>query len=277
MSQHSPQQFPPDRGLYNRAAPLRTRIRTHDEYGTNRVPFIDWVISHIPWNGLEHVLDVGCGPGTYASAVAGRLTAGSYVGVDSSAAIIKSAQATFRGDERIQFQVGDAQVLPFPPQTFDVVLANHVLYHLRTEEALQEISRVLRINTGMLLAVTNSEHSMPELDYLHRLALGVNHEIPSTFRRFSLESGRKRLEEVFEKVAVWKYEDVLRFPEVEAVIAYYGSGWVYRTNGGRHDFELSQSELRRRYAVVSEAVARTIAEKGRFELHKTVCVFLASN
>lgn len=82
------------------------------------------------------VLDVACGDGRIPSTYA----APEVVVVDSSPAAVELAAA--RG---LDAQVADAQELPFPDDSFDVVTCNHALYHVPdVDKALAEFGRVLR-------------------------------------------------------------------------------------------------------------------------------------
>jgi SAM-dependent methyltransferase len=82
------------------------------------------------------VLDVACGDGRIPS----LYTAPEVVVVDSSPDAVERAAA--RG---LDAQLADAQELPFPDGSFDVVTCNHALYHVPdVDRALAEFVRVLR-------------------------------------------------------------------------------------------------------------------------------------
>jgi ubiquinone/menaquinone biosynthesis C-methylase UbiE len=86
------------------------------------------------------VLDVATGPGYVAAAAARRGAA--VVAVDFSAAMLAEAR---RHHPEIDFQVGDAEALPFPEGIFDAVVMSFGLLHLaRPDQALAEAHRVLR-------------------------------------------------------------------------------------------------------------------------------------
>ncbi len=85
------------------------------------------------------LLDVATGPGYVAEAAAQR--GASVVGVDFSAAMVALAGER---QPQIEFREGDAEALPFPDQTFDVVAINFGMLHFaRPEQALAEAYRVL--------------------------------------------------------------------------------------------------------------------------------------
>lgn len=86
------------------------------------------------------VLDVATGPGYLAAAAAQR--GANVTGVDFSAAMVALAR---QHHPSIEFQVGDAEALPLPDDSFDAVVMNFGLLHLaRPQRALEEAHRVLR-------------------------------------------------------------------------------------------------------------------------------------
>jgi SAM-dependent methyltransferase len=119
MSANPPTQYATDENLA-----LRQRLWAT----SRREPALDlfaWVLalSGLDAGGSQHVLDIGCGNGSYEAALADRAHAGGRVALDLSAGML----AVVTGAARVQ---ADAQALPFAPGAFDVVLAPHMLYHV---------------------------------------------------------------------------------------------------------------------------------------------------
>src|SRR6476620_9485162 len=86
-------------------------------------PFLDFTGTA----NAEEVLDVGCGTGNLAFAIAQRAKAKSITGVDFSAAYVENAKSRNRAAE-ITFEVGDATALPYGAGSVDRVLSMLVLF-----------------------------------------------------------------------------------------------------------------------------------------------------
>lgn len=105
----------------------------------------------------ERVLEVGGGEGRLSERVAGELAA-EVVMVDQSERMVEIAAA-----REVDARIGDVQALPFADETFDLVVAAWMLYHVTDlDRGLSEIARVLRPG-GRLIAVTNSSRHAAEL------------------------------------------------------------------------------------------------------------------
>ena len=113
--------------------------------------------------GTERVLDLGCGAALVADELADLPLR--YVGLDYGDHHIRFAFDKHRdgppGRLRASFVAGDAERLPFPNATFDVVVWSEVIEHLmRPELAVWEVARVLRPG-GTLVLTTNNASEMP--------------------------------------------------------------------------------------------------------------------
>jgi SAM-dependent methyltransferase len=113
------------------------------------------------------VLDVGCGTGVITGEVAHR-TKGRVMGLDLEPAMITYAAPRVQS---VEWLVGDAHHLPFPAETFDLVLCNFLL--LWTEDpalAVEEMARVVR-GGGVVLATSEPDYG-GRIDFPEDIALG---------------------------------------------------------------------------------------------------------
>ena len=109
-----------------------------------RAATVDRLDAELPENG--RVVDVGCGTGTLAIALAERRTDAKVIGVDGDPEILYLARAK-PGADRIEWKQGLAGMLPFEDGSIDVVTISLVLHHLLPDEkreALREAKRILK-------------------------------------------------------------------------------------------------------------------------------------
>ncbi len=260
---------------YQSDAGLRTRIETHRLYSRVKELWADWLLSLTEWRGDERVLDVGCGSGALLLPAAQRVPRGLAVGLDYSQAMVERCQMEARAQGlRLGLTRGTALRLPFPAASFDVVMANHMLYHVPDiSAALAEAHRVLKPD-GLFIAATNGANTMPEIDQVHQAAyarLGLpaptdyaGHRVSS---RFNLDNGRPPVEAVFSQVSVVRRADAFDFPTAEPFIRYYATLGTLTPD----DPALAEQVL----AAVREEVEAVIAERGVFSVDKESGAFVA--
>src|ERR1700740_1439091 len=89
------------------------------------------------------VLSVGCGPGVILNEVSELHPSVRATGIDISADRVKEAFQRNRETPRLNFVRGDAQAMPFPSDSFDLVYSRMLLQYLREKEkAVEEMARV---------------------------------------------------------------------------------------------------------------------------------------
>jgi SAM-dependent methyltransferase len=105
---------------------------------------LERVAGDLPEGGTA--IDVGCGTGTFAIALAGRRADAQVVGVDGDPEILGMARGK-EGAGSVEWKEGLAQELPFGDGSADAVTMSLMLHHLLPEEkalALAEARRVLK-------------------------------------------------------------------------------------------------------------------------------------
>jgi ubiquinone/menaquinone biosynthesis C-methylase UbiE len=126
--------------------------------------FVDHALSLVSGRAVGRAIDIGTGPGQMVIKLARRLPGWHFLGVDRSANMIRQALDGLAAAApsgalsdldlaaRVEFLVGDANRLPFPDASFDLVLCNSVMHHLkRTARLLAEIGRVAARDGAILL------------------------------------------------------------------------------------------------------------------------------
>jgi len=105
--------------------------------------------SLLPLHSNERVLDVGCGAGALAFAVAPG--AREVVAIDSDAAMVEIARA--HAPSNVRVELGDGESLPFEDGEFDVAATLRTLHH--TPHPGRLVTELVRVTKpgGMLLVV----------------------------------------------------------------------------------------------------------------------------
>jgi SAM-dependent methyltransferase len=107
----------------------------------------------------QSVLDVACGTGVLARAVADRVgLSGSVAGLDPSEEMLVVAR---RKNDTVEWRMGRAEAIPFPDETFDAVVSQFgIMFFEQPARALREMIRVLRPGGRLAVAVCDAlEHS----------------------------------------------------------------------------------------------------------------------
>lgn len=250
---------------YNTQHKLQVRILTHQRYTHPTIDFPAWVLDKIPWRGDEQVLDVGCGSGIYMAAA--RQRSPRYVACDLSMGMLQNLPHPL--PSRVNLNI---QHLPFATETADVVLANHMLYHVPNKpQAIAEIARILKPG-GWLLAATNSETNMAELRHLnqqamHQLGFPPIPNFRELSHAFSLENGEDLLRGSFTAVTRHDFHSALIFPSPQPVIDYLESSQDW------YQEHLPATHWDRFIHATHQLLADHIAQHGEYRVHKLAGVF----
>jgi len=115
-------------------------------------------------------LDVACGPGMLALALAPRVR---FVrGIDLTEKMLRQARG-FQLERRVSnvaFDCGEAEQLPYPDAAFDLVTCECSLHHMRKPEAaLKEMLRVMKLAGRLFLTDTLAPESNTKFELHNRI------------------------------------------------------------------------------------------------------------
>lgn len=251
---------------YATSANLDVRIALHEKYSTATKPFHEWLFDRIQLPPNARVLEIGCGSGALWQRVAARAPNGWRLTLtDFSFGMATQARANLPALvlELASAQC-DAQWLPFANESFDGVLANHMLYHVPDlDRAVAEVRRILK-RGGTLYAATNGETHLRELRQL--ISSVTNQPERIAERGFSLENGAGYLQKQFANVTVEEQPNDLRVTETQPLIDYILSGLPLMVEAVP---QTDIDEFRAR-------IQREIDNRGAFHITKAVGLFVAS-
>jgi len=222
---------------YKDSANLEARIALHARFSRNQQGWMPWVFEQLALQPGMGVLELGCGPGTLWAENNRRVPAGLRLALSdySHGMTVVARRALHNGLPAVAYANIDAAFLPFPDATFDMVIANFMLYHVPDRwRALGEIQRVLRPG-GRLCAATVGQAHMCELDVMARRFDPALDDYHNRYIEFSLENGMEQLSEWFQEVELRRYEDALDVTDAEALAAYFASGTRAAVTAGQRD------------------------------------------
>ena len=207
---------------YKDSSNLDARVDLHQRFSTNDYGWFKWIfdtLAKLPADAK--ILELGCGHGLLWKENADRIPSTWDITLsDLSPGMLDSAWRNLVVTGRkFKFKEIDAQKIPFEDETFDAVIANHMLYHVPDRpKAIAEIKRALK-TSGHLFATTVGEAHMQEItEWLKNVSNG--NYVSKATASFTLENGLEQLEVFFPQVTVTRYEDNLRVTELESLVAY---------------------------------------------------------
>lgn len=201
---------------------LQTRIDTHKHYEEKQVNLDEIVIEHLQLQGRERILEVGCANGKFLSLLQANGHKGQLTGFDQSEAMLSEATKT---NNLIEWRLGDAGKLPFEANYYDLIVARHMLYHMKdVEKTIQGFHKVIHPG-GSLLATTNSNVTLPRIVEMCNRMLDT-FDLPKTTSSvtpFCLENGKEILQSVFPTVEVSVIHNALIFHHATPIVNYISS------------------------------------------------------
>jgi SAM-dependent methyltransferase len=210
---------------YKDATNLNARIALHARFAQADEPWYPWLAGRVNWPEGGEVLEVGCGPGLLWTSIATLLPHLRLTLTDLSEGMLDAARSVVDAIESIELvatRACDAQDLPFPDSSFDVLVANHMLYHVpEPARAAAEFARVLRPD-GVLLAATNGPNHLDVIADIARQVFGWS-SLDFVDRRFGRSNGGAILETAFGDVVWHDHPGRLVCDDPAAVVAYIQS------------------------------------------------------
>jgi ubiquinone/menaquinone biosynthesis C-methylase UbiE len=174
----------------------------------------------------ERILDVATGTGWAARRIAAR--GAEVMGVDLGADLIEAAKACAATEQlKIDFQVGDAEALPFENKSFDAVISTFgVMFVSKSEVAAVELSRVCKTGGRIALTTWPADGTIAGLFKVMKpyMAAPATPAPPSPFEWGS----RERIQQLLGSSFDLRFETgttVLREPSGEAAWELFVSGY----------------------------------------------------
>ncbi len=246
---------------YENADNLNTRISIHEKYSTNKMGFGNWIFSQYEIDDGSKLLELGCGAGDMwkcqhdAVAKCAKLILS-----DFSEGMVQRTKENLRAYENIEYRVVDIQEIPFDNNSFDIVIANMMLYHVPDlPKGLSEVRRVLKPG-GKFYCATYGEHGI--VQYMSQLLsiYGVEDHVN---KNFTLQNGKEILSGIFDTIELLEYPDSLAVTNVDDMVDY-----IYSLSSMSTLSQISRADVR--------SVLLHNMKDGVLEVPKEYGMFIAS-
>lgn len=198
---------------------LDVRIALHEKYSQNPMGWFPWLYSQIDFQGINRLLEIGCGSGELWKNNTLNLRNREFFLSDSSEGMVSEVRKKY--GSAFNCIVADCEKIPFKDAYFDCVIANHVLFYLQNlHQGITEICRVLKPD-GVLYCSTYGSNHMKEITALvQAFDSKITLSQANLYEVFGLENGKDILNPYFSSVEVSYYPDELIVDEAQPLVDY---------------------------------------------------------
>lgn len=211
---------------YRDGTKLSDRAQLHVKYSKAAVAWFPWLCRQIAWPAEPKVLEVGCGTGwLWVEATTVLPDDLDLTLTDLSEGMVHDALDRVGGrgrHRRVVGHVADVQALPYAVEQFDVVVANHMLYHVPEPRlGVREMARVVQPE-GVVVAATNGFNHLQELWEIRDEVFGAD-PVRWFTDVFGIDNGGDMLRDQFAEVTWVPYEDRLVCLDADDVLTFMHS------------------------------------------------------
>lgn len=252
---------------YQNASNISARISLHSLYSQNKEGWFPWIFRQCDIHPSMKILEAGCGDGALWTENLNLLPEKISITLsDISEGMLRDARrAVGASDRRFSYRRFDCTKIPFEAASFDLVIANHVLFYCENLPSVcREIKRVLKPG-GRFICSTYGKKHMQEVSSLvqsfdERIVLSAD----KLYEKFGRENGSEILSCFFSEVNWISYEDSLFIPEAEPLISY-----ILSCHGNQNQYILEH------YKEFRSFVSRKT--KNGFSVTKDAGIFICAN
>ena len=207
---------------YKNATNISARIRLHRDYSVNKEGWFPWLFSNLHLKSGMKVLELGAGNGALWSQNINKVPAGvNIILSDISEGMLADAKNEIGDKPEFQYAVIDVQKIPFADNTFDLVIANHMLFYCDDiSKALREIHRVLKPGASLVCSTYSKRHMQEITDLVQNFNSNIVLSSTNLYERFGLDNGKQILSKFFSDVTCKKFNDAIEISEAMPIISY---------------------------------------------------------
>lgn len=230
---------------YRNSTNISARIRLHRLFSSNKQGWFPWIYEQCQITEGMKILELGCGNGRLWIENKAKLPADCEIILsDISEGMIRDVRREQSlQDDRFSFAAFDCHAIPYEDASFDLVIANHVLFYCKdVDRVCSEVGRVLKPG-GRFVCGTYGVAHMQEVSRLvtqfdDRITLSGE----NLYEHFGKENGAQALAPYFAEVDWQQYKDALIVTQAEPLIEY-----VLSCHGNQNQYILEKYNKFRKY------------------------------
>lgn len=247
---------------------LNARLNLHS-YNENEIDWNEFCFDTMNIADYSEILELGCGNGVLWEKNKERIKDNCNIVLsDFFSGMLECAQNKLREiKDKFKFRVIDIESIPYPDNSFDVVIARHMLYHVpNIDKALSEIKRVLKPD-GVFYATTNGENHLLQLaELVEEFDSEIEYSPKSYAEKFGLENGQKILENYFKNISREDFNGKIVVSISDPIVQY-----ILSTRGNAEEI-LVGDKLNK----FQSYIENILQEKEHIEIETSACIFKAN-
>jgi len=253
---------------YKNSTNVDIRIRLHEKYSINPHTWFEWLFDHYHIHSNMNILELGCGNGKLWSLNQQKIPKNSHIIIsDISQGMVNDAIANLKDIDNITYNCFDCHHIPYENESFDIVIANHLMFYLKDiPSMLKEVKRVLKPN-GYFFCSTYGKNHMKEIttlvkEYDSRITLSN----VSLYDIFGLENGKEILKQVFDNVQLEYYDDYLLVDNMDDIANY-----ILSCHGNQSEY------ISKDYQAFKRFIDKKLKNNDTFKITKDAGLFICYN
>jgi len=266
---------------YRNSGNISARINLHKKYSVNEKGWFPWLFEKILDESEQicaskntgekiTILEIGCGNGELWSENIKRIPLNAKVILsDISSGMVSDAKkniyvkATKKQikdmlDDNFVFADFDANEIPYEDNSFDMVIADHMLFYFdKPDKVVEEIRRVLKKDGVLFTSTYGSAHMKEITDLVKEFDERISLAAKNLYLVFGLDNGEKILKKQFSDIKKYIYDDCLMVdeanPMIEYILSCHGNQNRYIPDRYKEFKEFVQKKVKNGFRITKEA------------------------